>query len=196
MKAYGFKGITFGIAAALAAGIATAAPVTYKIDPGHTYPSFAVDHMGGVSKWRGKFNTTSGTVVLDKEAQSGSVDIQIDTASIDFGHEKMNAHTMSPDMLDVQKFPTATYTGKLAKFKDGKPTEVEGSLTLHGVTKPVNLKINSFLCKPNPRTKQEVCGADASGKFSREDFGISYGKNFGFNMDVELQIQIEASPTT
>lgn len=196
MKAHGLKGVTLGIAAALAASLACAAPVTYKVDPGHTYPSFAADHQGGLSKWRGKFNASSGTITLDKEAQTGSVDISIETGSIDFGHDKMNAHTMSADMLDVQKFPKATYTGKLVKFKDGKPTEVEGTLTLKGVSKPVNLKIDSFLCKPNPRTQAEVCGADASGKFNREDFGINYGKNFGFNMDVELQIQVEASPAT
>ena len=196
MKAHGSKGLTLGIAAVLAASFASAAPVTYKIDAGHTYPSFAVDHMGGVSKWRGKFNASSGTITLDKAAQTGSVDIAIEAGSIDFGHDKMNAHTMSADMLDVQKFPKATYTGKLVKFKDGKPTEVEGTLTLKGVSKPVTLKINSFLCKPNPRNQVEVCGADATGTFKRDDFGVDYGKNFGFNMDVELQIQVEASPAT
>ena len=66
-------------------------------------------------------------------------------------------------MFDAQKFPTATYSGKLASFKDGAPTEVDGMLELHGVTKPVKLKVNKFLCKPHPMSKKEVCGADASG---------------------------------
>jgi polyisoprenoid-binding protein YceI len=196
MKALGLKAATLGVAATLAASLASAAPETYRIDPGHTYPSFAVDHNGGISKWRGKFNKSSGTITLDKEAQKGSVDVTIETASIDFGHDKMNAHTMSADMLDVEKFPQATYKGNLVKWKDGKPTEVEGTLTLKGVSKPVNLKINSFLCKTNPRTQAEVCGADVEGKFNREDFGIDYGKQGGFLMDVELQIQVEASPAT
>lgn len=196
MKAHGLKGVVLGMTAALAASVATAAPVTYRIDPSHTYPSFEVDHMGGLSTWRGKFNTNSGTITLDKEAQTGSVDISIEMGSIDFGHDKMNEHTMAADILDVKKFPKATYTGKLVKFKDGKPTEVEGTLTLKGVSKPVTLQINSFVCKPNPRTQAEVCGADAAGKFNRDDFGVDIGKNFGFKMFVELQIQIEASPAT
>jgi polyisoprenoid-binding protein YceI len=179
-------------ALALAAGAAVAAPATYNVDPNHTFPSFEADHMGGLSVWRGKFKSTSGTITLDKQAQSGAVDIKIDTTSLDFGHEKLNGHAKNPDMFDVEKFPTATYTGKLAGFKNGAPTEVDGSLTLHGVTKPVKLTINKFMCKPHPRTKKEICGADASGKFNRDDFGIGFGKQMGFDMNVNLLIQVEA----
>ncbi len=177
---------------AFLAGTAMAAPVTYQIDPGHTYPSFEADHMGGLSVWRGKFDTSSGTIVFDKDKGSGTVEITIDTTSIDFGHAKLNEHAKTPDMFDVAKYPTATYKGTLEGFKNGAPTEVKGELTLHGVTKPVTLKINKFLCKPNPMTKKEVCGADASATFNRGDFGIKYGDNFGFNLDTKLAIQVEA----
>lgn len=174
------------------AGLAAAAPVKYTVDSAHTYPSFKADHMGGLSIWRGKFNSTSGTVTLDKEAKAGTLDIKVDTTSIDFGNDKLNTHAQSAEMFDVAKFPVATYTGKLAGFKDGAPTEVDGSLQLHGVTKPVKLKINKFLCKVNPMSKKEVCGADASATINREDFGVSYGKAYGFNMDTTLEISIEA----
>lgn len=180
------------LAALLSAGGVHAAPVKYTIDPNHTYPSFTADHMGGLSTWRGKFNKSAGTIVLDREAQTGSIDVTIDVDSIDFGHEKMNAHAKSGDMFDVAKFPTATYTGKLVKFVNGAPTEVEGSLTLHGVTKPVTLRIDSFLCKQHPMLKTEVCGANASGRINREEFGIDYGKQYGFDMNVGLEIQVEA----
>jgi polyisoprenoid-binding protein YceI len=186
------KSFAPALAALFAAGAAFAGPVKYTIDPNHTFPSFTADHLGGLSTWRGKFNSTSGTIVLDKEAQTGSIDVKIDPASIDFGHEKLNNHAKSPEMLDVARFPDATYTGKLTKFENGAPTAVEGSLTLHGVTKPVTLKVDSFLCKPHPMTKKEVCGANASGKINREDFGVSYGKQLGFSMDVGLNIQVEA----
>ena len=177
---------------ALLAGTAMAAPVTYKIDPAHTYPSFEADHMGGMSVWRGKFDSSSGTVVLDAEKSTGTVDITVDTSSINFGNPKLDEHAKGPDLFDVAKFPNATYKGTLEGFKNGAPTEVKGNLTLHGVTKPVTLKINSFMCKPNPMSKKETCGADAEGTLNREDFGITFGKNFGFKMDVKLRIQIEA----
>ena len=180
------------VVGSLVAGSALAAPATYTVDPAHTYPSFEVDHMGGMSIWRGKFNSSSGKIVYDKEGKTGTVDITVDTKSINFGHDKMNEHASSAEMLDVAKFPTAVFKGKLAKFNGESPTEVEGELTLHGVTKPLTLKINSFLCKPNPMTKKEACGADAIATFNREDFGVSYGKNFGFKMDVTLRITVEA----
>jgi polyisoprenoid-binding protein YceI len=176
----------------LAAGAAIAAPATYNVDPSHTYPTFEADHMGGLSIFRGRFESTSGKITLDKEAGTGSVDITIDTKSLDFGHEKLNAHAKNPDMFDVEKFPTATYSGKLVGFKNGAPTAIEGNLTLHGVTKPVKLTINKFMCKPHPMAKKEVCGADASGKLNRDDFGIGFGKQMGFDMNVNLLIQIEA----
>jgi len=174
------------------AGAVTAAPATYNVDPSHTYPSFEADHFGGMSVWRGKFNKSSGTIVLDREAKTGSVDITIDTTSINFGMEKMDTHAKSADMFDVEKFPTATYKGKLVKFNKDAPTEVDGELTLHGVTKPVTLKINSFKCAPHPMLKREFCGADASATINRADFGINYGQNYGFKMDVKLSIQVEA----
>jgi polyisoprenoid-binding protein YceI len=180
--------------ATLAAGAALAAPVTYQVDPAHTYPSFEADHFGGMSVWRGKFDSSSGTIVLDREAGTGTVSVTIDAASIDFGHAKLNEHAKSAEMFDVQKYPTATYKGTLADFKNGAPTEVRGELTLHGVTHPVNLKINSFLCKVTPMAKKERCGADASATINRADFGINYGDKYGFNMQVKLAIQVEAAP--
>ena len=177
---------------ALFAGAGLAEPVKYTIDSDHTYPSFRADHMGGLSTWRGKFNRSSGTIILDRESGSGSVDVTIDAASLDFGHDKMNVHARSPDMFDVAKHPTATYTGKLTKFVNGAPTAIEGSLTLRGVTKPVTLKVDSFLCKQHPVTQKEVCGANASGAINRKDFGVSFGEQLGFDMNTGLEIQVEA----
>src|SRR5690606_31101529 len=98
---------------------ASADPATYNIDPNHTYLSFEADHMGGLSTWRGKFNKSSGTIVLDVAAKTGTVEVVIDTASIDFGLDKMNEHARSGDMFDVEKYPTAVYKGKLTDFDDG-----------------------------------------------------------------------------
>ncbi len=179
---------------ALVSAAAFAAPVTYILDPRHTYPSFEADHFGGLSVWRGKFTDTSGKVVYDKEAKSGSIEVTVNMSSVDYGLAKLDEHAKSPDILDVAKYPTATYSGTFTQFNGTAPTEAQGTLTLHGVTKPLTLKINSFLCKINPQTKKEVCGADASATFNRSDYGITFGDAYGFQMWVKLQIQVEGSP--
>lgn len=183
---------TLGAALIAAALVADAAPVNYRIDPDHTFPSFEADHMGGLSIWRGKFNRTTGDVVLDKAKGTGTLDIAIDIDSIDFGHDAMNAHAKAGDFFDVAQHPQATFTGKLEGFKQGKPTRATGTLTLRGVTRPVVLKIGSFKCMPHPMLKREVCGADVFATLQRDQFGISAGKDYGFDMRVALRIQVEA----
>ena len=180
--------------AALLGASAFAAPVTYTLDPSHTYPSFAADHFGGLSVWRGKFDTTSGKVVYDKDAKAGSIEVTVDMSSVDFGMPKLNEHAKSAEIFDAAKYPTATYTGKFTKFSGATPTEAEGTLTMHGVTKPVTLKIDSFKCMQNPMSKKEVCGADASATLNRAEFGVNFGEKFGFKQEVKLQIQVEGSP--
>ena len=187
------KSSLIALTLSLVAGTVFGAPTTFKIDPAHTYPSFEADHMGGMSVWRGKFRSSSGTVTLDAAAHTGDVDITVDTASIDFGFDKMDTHAKSPDMFDVVKFPTATYKGKFTDFKGDAPAVADGTLTLHGVSKPVQLIINSFKCQPNPMTKKLGCGADASAVINRADFGIDFGKAYGFGMMVKLAIQVEAA---
>jgi polyisoprenoid-binding protein YceI len=179
---------------AFAAGV-SAAPVTYEIDPAHTYPSFEADHQGGMSLWRGKINSSTGKITLDKEAGTGTVEVMMDLKTIDVGHQGLNEHLNKEDFFDTAKFPTATFSGKLGGFRNGAPTTVEGNLTMHGVTKPVTLTVNSFKCAPN-RQGREACGADASGTINREDWGIAFGKQFGFDMKVTLRIQVEAIATS
>ncbi len=181
------------IAALIGTG-AIAAPVTYTLDPSHTYPSFEADHFGGLSVWRGKFDTTSGKVVYDKDAKAGTIDVTVDMTSINFGNKKLDEHAKGPEIFDAAKYPTAVYSGKFTKFSGASPTEAQGTLTLHGVTKPVTLTINSFKCIDNPMTKKQVCGADASATFSRADFGVNFGDKYGFKQEVKLQIQVEGSP--
>ena len=186
------KKLAFATLLTLAAiGGANAEPVTYNLDPGHTFPSFEADHMGGLSIWRGKFTKSAGKVVLDRAAKAGTIDVTVQTDSVDFGHAEMNAHAKKDDIFDVAKYPTATFKGKFTAFNGDVPTEAQGDFTLHGVTKPLTLKINQFLCKPHPILKKEVCGADASASFKRSDYGINFGETYGFNMDVKLLIQVE-----
>ncbi|HEV2110029.1 MAG TPA: YceI family protein [Gammaproteobacteria bacterium] len=171
---------------------AVAAPVTYTADPNHTHPAFEVDHMGGVSVWRGFFKKATGTIVLDKAAGTGTVDMDIDLNSAVMPNDALTAELPGDKFFQANKYPTAHYHGTLGGFVNGAPTTVTGELNLHGVTKPVNLKILSFKCIMHPFYKVEDCGADATGTFNRDDFGIDGGKAYGFNMGVTLRIQVEA----
>ena len=177
-------------AALLAVSASGAFAATYNIDPSHTYPSFEADHKG-LSVWRGKFDKTSGTIQMDRATKTGSMDITIDAASINFGLDKMNTHAKSPDMFNVEKFPTVTYKGKNFKFDGEQLVAVEGELTMLGVTKPVALKVNRFKCVMDQRLKREICGADATAEFKRTDFGLNYATP-AFAPEVKLAIQVEA----
>lgn len=183
--------------AVLASFDASAAAEHYIIDPNHTYPSFEAPHIGGISFWRGKFDRSSGTVTLDRAAKTGTVDITIDATSVDFGLEKMNVHAKGPDLFDVEKFPTATYRSSSIDFDGDMPVGVHGSLTLHGVTKPVFLTIASFKCIMHPMLKREVCGADVKAEIDRAEFGMPYGVGQGIpSGKVTLAIQVEAFKDT
>ncbi|USX26500.1 YceI family protein [Oxalobacteraceae bacterium OTU3CINTB1] len=171
---------------------ASAAPSTYQLDPSHTYPSFETDHFGGISVWRGKFTKSAGSFTIDSVAKKGTLTVTIDMTSAAIGNEALDAQLKGDNFFDAAKFPTAAYKGTSVKFDAaGKPAEVIGELTLHGVTKPVNLKILSYKCFTNPMIKKEVCGTDALATFNRADFGIDYGKDYGFTMPVTLRIQAE-----
>lgn len=176
---------------ATGASAAFAAPVTYDIDATHTYPSFEADHMG-LSFWRGKLNKSAGTIVYDKANGSGSVEVQMDLASIDFGLAAMNAWATGEKFFNVAKNPTATFKGRFEDAAAGVPGRVAGELTLNGRTRPVTLTVHQLKCIPHPMLKRELCGADASGSFNRDDFGLGAGKDWGFKMDVNLRIQVEA----
>jgi len=168
-----------------------AEPIRYEFDPAHTYPSFEADHMG-ISLWRGKFNHTTGSLTLDRAAGSGTVEAVVDLGSVDFGHDEMNAMARGDAFFDVARFPSARYRGRLVDFVDGAPTRVVGVLDLHGVSAPVELRINRFKCVPHPLLKRELCGADAFAEFERDVFGLTAGRDHGFDMTVTLRIQMEA----
>ena len=177
-------------AATLGATAGAFAADSYTIDPGHTFPSLEVMHFN-TSIYRGKFTKNSGKVTLDRAAKTGSVEIQIDPASIDMGHEKLNGHLRSKDFFNVEQFPTITYKAGSIKFSGDTPALVDGELTLMGVTRPVSLTFNKFNCYTNPMSKREVCGGDLGASFKRSDFGMKYGiPNVGD--EIKLQIQVEA----
>ncbi|UXY16893.1 YceI family protein [Chitiniphilus purpureus] len=183
------KPMIASLLAMLAAG-AVAAPQTYEIDSTHTYPSFEISHLG-FSIQRGGFDKTSGTIVLDTEKKSGNVEIVIDTASIDTGLDKRDAHLRGEDFFNTAQFPTATFKSGKLKFSGDKLTAIDGEFTLLGVTKPLTLAVSNFKCGTHPMSKKPWCGAEATGTLKRTDFGMSYGVP-GVGDEVKLNIQVEA----
>jgi polyisoprenoid-binding protein YceI len=175
----------------LLATSAQAEPTRYQIDPTHTFPSFEADHMG-ISVWRGKLNKSSGSVLYDKAAGTGTVEIVTELASIDFGMDALSAWARGKDFFDVKKHPRAVFKGRLESPVNNVPTRAVGELTLRGVTRPLTLTIHSLKCIPHPMLKRDYCGADASGSFNRDEFGLGAGKDYGFKMNVDLRIQVEA----
>lgn len=179
--------------AALASAFATsalAAPVTYGVEPNHTYANFSYDHMG-LSTQISKFNKTSGTIVYDKAARTGAVDVTIDMKSVETGSTLFNGHIQGADFLDTEKFPTATFKSTKVVFNGDAPASIEGNLTIKGVTKPVVLKVNHFANKAHPMAKKDAIGANASTQIKRSDFGAGkYAPLVGD--DVTITISLEA----
>jgi polyisoprenoid-binding protein YceI len=180
------------LAAALAAlsAAAQAAPVTYTIDNSHTYPHFTYNHLG-FSNQTHKFDKTSGTVVLDRAAKTGSVDVTIDTTSVNTGYALFNEHIQAADYFDTANHPAITFKSSKMTFKGDQPVSVAGELTIKGVTKPVTLTITHFKCQPHPMLKVEACGANATTQVKRSVFNM--GKNVPYvSDDVTLTLAIEA----
>ena len=169
--------------------VATAAPETFVIDGAHTFPRFSYSHFG-LSTQLSRFNKTTGKIVLDKEAKTGSVDVVIDTQSVDTGFDIFNGHIQGEDFLDTAKYPTATFKSTKVRFEGDKPVAVDGELTIKGVTKPVTLTITSFINQPHPMMKKDAIGANATTKISRTEFNAGkYAPNVGDEVTIDLAVE-------
>ncbi|MCQ9616311.1 YceI family protein [Paenalcaligenes niemegkensis] len=178
------------ILTAALASAAVAAPVNYAIDESHTFPRFSYDHMG-FSTQLSVFKKTTGTVVLDREAKTGEINIEIDTRSVDTGHDDFNGHIQGEDFLNTAEFPTATFKSTSVNFDGDTPASVDGELTIKGVSKPVTLEITHFVAKPHPMLKKEALGANATVTIKRSEFNAGkFAPAVGD--DVTITIALEA----
>jgi polyisoprenoid-binding protein YceI len=162
----------------------------YQIDPTHTFANFEWNHFG-FAHHGAKFTKTSGTVTLDLAKKTGSADITIEVDSVISGVPKLDEHLQSKDFFDEDKYPTITFKSDQFKFKGKQLKSVTGDLTVHGVTKPVTLKVTQFVCKDHPMMKVPACGADATAVIKRSDFGVS---NYvpAVSDEITLRIEVEA----
>ena len=173
----------------LTASAALAAPETYVLDGSHTYPRFSYSHLG-FSTQLSRFNTTTGKVVFDKAAKSGSVDIEIDAKSVDTGSTLFNQHIQGEDFLDTAKYPKAIFKSTNVVFEGEKPVKIEGNLTIKGVTKPVTLIVTSFQAMPHPMQKKDAIGANAHTTIKRSEFNAGkYAPNVGDEVRIDIAIE-------
>ncbi len=184
------KPIHLVCALVLGASVSVQAADSYTIDSRHTFPVFEVNHLG-FSTQRGRFNKSAGKIMLDAAAKSGSVELTIDTTSIDMGIDKWDEHMKSPDFFDVAKHPTITFKSTKVSFDGDKVVSAAGDLTLLGVTKPVTLALTGFRCGEHPMLKKIVCGVDAATTIKRSDFGMKYGTP-AIGDEVKLIVPVEA----
>lgn len=185
-----FKVPALFVAASLGFTAMTVAADTWSIDPNHTWPRFELNHLGFSTQF-GRFDKTDGKIVLDTAAKTGSIDIKVDTASINMGLEKWNTHLKSADFFNVEKFPAMYFKSSKLKFDGDKVIGADGELTLLGVTRPVSLTVNAFRCGNHPMNKRAMCGADVTTSIKRSDFGMSYGLP-GIGDEVKITIPLEA----
>ena len=176
----------------LASGLVTGAHAAdeYTIDSTHTFPVFEVNHLG-YSVQHGRFNKTSGKITLDMAAKKGSVELTIETASLDMGFALWDEHMAAEGFFNTAKFPTMTFKSSKLIFKDDKIVAAEGEFTLLGVTKPLTVTVKSFACGEHPYYKKAMCGANIGGVIKRSDFGMSKGVP-AVGDEVKIHVPVEA----
>jgi len=161
---------------AFALSVTLAAPAfamdSYTIDPNHTFPIFEVNHYG-FSTQRGRFNKSSGKITLDIAAKKGSVDLSIDTTSLDMGFDTWNKYISAEGFFNTEKFPVMSFKSDKLIFEGDKVVAAEGDFTLLGVTRPLRLTVSNFRCGPHPFNKKTMCGADVTATLKRSDFGMT-----------------------
>jgi len=175
---------------ALASAAATAPSGNYKIDPAHSVAYFEVGHMGGISRFMGRFNDMNGDLVVDTPAKS-TIKVEIKTDSIDTKHEGLDKHLKSPDFFNAVQFPSLTFNSTAISLNGAGEGTVAGNLSLHGVTKPVTLKLKQIGSGKGMKGETRV-GYVATGSVKRTDFGMGYGVPGAATDEVDLRINIEA----
>ena len=173
-------------------GSPASAAERYRLDPDHTFAHFAVVHTG-VSSVRGRMGISNGHAVLDTGNETAQITADLDPRSIDTGVKKLDAVLIDEMFFNVAKYKTARFVGRAVKFRDGVPWEFEGELTLHGVTRPVHLSAEHFVCKQVKIMVLDrfVCGGDLQTTLKRSDFGLDKYTSM-VSDEVRLTISVEA----
>jgi polyisoprenoid-binding protein YceI len=166
---------------------------TYAFDPAHTTVEFIGKHM--FTKTRGRFTKAEGTIVIGDTPETSSVQVTIDAASIQSNSEQRDGHLVSPDFLNVEKYPTVTFASTGFRRTGDRTFELDGDLTIRDITNPVTLKGEYLGAGQDPFGKTSV-GFSASTTFEREDFDMTWnmaleagGWLVGKTVTVEVEVE-------
>jgi len=176
-------------AALLAAGAASAEPVTSTLDPAHTQVAFSIDRFG-FNRVLGRFETVAGEVVLDEaNPANSSVRATIQVGSVDAGHDTRDEHIRGARWLNAEQFPTMEFRSTSVRLTGERTAEVTGDLTLLGQTHPVTLNVTLNNIGPAPNNQRQTAGFSATGALNRSAFGSTGAANM---IGDSVSIQIEA----
>jgi len=151
--------------------IAQCEPGTYRIDSVHTSVLFRINHLK-IANLYGRFNEISGTVVVNHEdPQASEVDLQVKADSIDTKNEMRDKHLKSAEFFDVEKYPLITFKGRYARKISGNRYEIKGNLTLHGVTRPLTVKVR-YTGAGQGMQGEYRAGFETTFTIKRSDFGM------------------------
>lgn len=145
----------------------------FTVDPYHTFTTFEYDHFG-LSTGRGRFDKTEGTVEIAPDGKGAKIDIKIDVNSIDTGVELLDTRLKSEVFFDAAQHPYITFVSDQLAFEGEALKTVSGTLTIKGVSKPVDLQVQRAACKEqrNPTLPYPACGVDATLVINRSDFDV------------------------
>lgn len=164
---------------------------TWTIDGTHSDVTFTVRHLG-VSKVRGRFAQVETTIVTAEKLADSTVTTTIQAASIDTNNEGRDEHVRGAEFLDVENFPTITFTSTAVRAEDGE-FFIDGDLTIHGVTKPVTLATELGGFGPGLSEGSKVLGISATTEISRADFGVGTSIPGAVVSDkIKIELDIEA----
>lgn len=169
--------------------LASAAPVKYDIDTAHSSIIFKVRHMN-VANFYGAFKDFKGSITYDKDApEASSLEITIDANSIDTRNSKRDDHIKSPDLLNAKQYPEISFKSTSVKKIADNNFEVAGQFTVHGVTKPLTVKLEKTGEAKNPRGG-EIIGGETSFTFKRSEYGMTgMAPNLGDDITVTVAIE-------
>jgi len=186
------RAIVLFLGASIALPAAAAAEV-YVLDPSHSQPQWEAHHIG-FSDQRGSFTKIEGKIALDRAANKGSVDVNIDATSVRSYNERLDAILKGERFFNVEKFPQISFKSNDVKFDGDRVVAINGELTMVGVTKPVVLTVTKFACGPNPFNKRPMCGGVATTTIKRSEWGMTSGLQIRNPDDeINLMLPVEAA---